>query len=67
VLDDNPRALFALHALGADASNDRPQGNFPPYFGGHEVRPEQVPFFKKVQALLKEHGDLMVEKGMLAP
>lgn len=67
VLSDTPAALFNLHALGAGSSNDRPAGSFPPYYGGSSVKPGQVPYFKKVQSLLRDYGDLMVEKGMLAP
>ncbi len=67
IFDDTTKALVKLHELGASVSNDRPQGAFPPYIGGSMVKPEQVPFFKKVQSLLREHGDMMVEKGLLLP
>ena len=65
-LEDSPRGLFVLHALGASSSNDRPSGQFPPYYGGSSVQPRQVPFFRKVQQLLRDHGELMVKDGLLA-
>lgn len=56
----------AMYFLGGGRDNDRPNGPFGSYIGGH-LSPTQATLVLKAQRLLRTYGDLMVEKGMLAP
>ena len=55
-----------IYWIGGGPHNDRPNGPFREYIGGAIYDPE-VAMVRKVQTLLAEFGDQMVEKGMLAP
>lgn len=56
----------AMYFLGGGRDNDRPNGPFGSYIGGH-LSPTQATLVLKAQRLLRTYGDLMVEKKMLAP
>jgi hypothetical protein len=65
-LKNEQMSFQALYAVGGGQQNDRPDGMFPQYIGGH-IHDPLVPLARKVQTLIEEFGDLLVEKGMLAP
>jgi hypothetical protein len=47
--------------------NDREHGAFPRYVGGASDWQRKHPTIERAQDLLQKYGDLMVQKGMLAP
>lgn len=52
----------------ATVKNDREPGGFPAYVGGsYGLDLADKDFLRRVQELLTKHGDLLVEKGLLAP
>jgi hypothetical protein len=66
-LEDQPGSPSILNnfLLGNQSGNDRPIGSYPTW------RPEAGPQIerevRRVQAFLREYGDLLVERGMLQP
>jgi len=65
-LKQNDLGYRRLYEICGAPENDRPNGPFREWnnLGIHD---HEVPLVRKVQSLLEEHGDLMVEKGLLAP
>ena len=63
--DSSQRLLYSLTAC--NRTNDRDLGAFPSYFGGESDWKVKAPIIQKAQELLIKYGDLMVEKGMVAP
>ena len=51
----------------ANRTNDRDLGGFPPYVGSAQDWNNKQPTVGRAQEVLIEYGQLMVEKGMLAP
>lgn len=64
-IDDGQRRLYGI--TSANRTNDRQLGAFPQYFGGETDWREKAATVQRAQELLIKYGDLMVEKGMLAP
>lgn len=60
------QGLTKLNEMALIDGNDRPNGGFRRRFGGG-LAPEDTAFVKTAQQLLIKYGELMVEKGMLAP
>lgn len=63
--DDSMSQMYLYHAGGSDR-NDRPNGPFRDYIGGH-LRDHETALVQKVRRFLLDYGDLMVEKGLLMP
>lgn len=63
-LEDTEAGHQKFYSLAGGNQNDRPNGIFRDYIGGHIHEPRDV---VRSQRLLKEFGALLVEKGMLAP
>jgi hypothetical protein len=51
----------------ANRTNDRDLGGFPAFIGGARDWREKQPTMQRAQELLNKYGELMVEKGLLAP
>ncbi|MCA9257939.1 MAG: hypothetical protein KDA61_02010 [Planctomycetales bacterium] len=70
-LDDTSKGHFYLLRFGGGrntSGNRRPLGSFPNYLGGDiSVNVQSVPRVKRAQALLREHGEALVEAQLLSP
>ena len=66
-LENTANGLTQFYFLAGGQQNDRPTGVFRGNFIGGNVRPELVPDVVRAQNLLKEFGDMLVEKEMLEP
>ncbi len=53
--------------ISANRADERPLGAFPPYVGGYQNWVNTQQTIARAQELLIKYGELMVEKGMLAP
>lgn len=65
-LQNTESGYEAVYWICGGPQNERPNGPFDRYIGG-AIHPRRIPLARKVQTLLNEFGELMVEKGMLAP
>lgn len=63
--DAGQRTLYGV--TSANRLNDRDLGAFPTYFGGEDDWRAKAATVQRAQELLIKYGNLMVEKGMLAP
>lgn len=63
--DDQMGAQRLFHVAGG-MQNDRPNGAFGSYIGGH-IHDNRIPLALRAQRYLREYGELMVEQGMLKP
>lgn len=65
------RGLEALSSIGAQGIRNpdfrRPLGSFPEPEQGTLVRPREIETTKRAQFLLKEHGQVLIEEGLLSP
>ncbi len=66
VLKDEQMSFQRLYFIGGGRENDRPNGPFRSYIGGHIHDPD-MPLVRKVQRLLLSYGDLLVDLHMLSP
>lgn len=65
-LREDVGGLSRLNIIASGSRNDRPVGGFPPWYG-NVVSEKNIPYVQTAQKYLLKYGDLMVEKGLLAP
>lgn len=64
-LANSQEGYQALYWIGGGQKNDRPKGVFRDYIGG-AIYDDEVPKVRRVQQLLTEFGDLLVDQDMLS-
>ncbi|MCA9182063.1 MAG: hypothetical protein KDA51_11440, partial [Planctomycetales bacterium] len=68
-LEKTPKGLEALFIVGGakarGASHDRPLGSFPQFWSGHLFRPEVLAAVERAQDLLNQHGEALIDRGLL--
>jgi hypothetical protein len=68
LLEKNVDMIRRLHFVTtANRMNSRPYGSFPPQGLDRAHRARSLTAVQRAQELLNTYGELMVEKGMLAP
>lgn len=58
--------LERLFQFGSGDFNDRPQGSFPEFYNYEIRKPHVLATIRRAQNLLRDHGQAMVEAGMLS-